>query len=548
MPDYRVIPGSPQDNFSKLRTKLQVFGGAYGNGKTAAACVNKCLVVALDYPGANILMARSTYPKLNDTLRKEFIKWCDPTWIKSFPKSKNSDNTCTLINGTTINFRYIAQQGKGIADGEQTTSNLLSATYDLIVIDQLEDPEITEKDFRDLFGRLRGSTKYAGDDPTMPKSGPRWFIAMINPTRNWVYRTVIAPFFKYQKTGKIDEHLFIERHPRDLPDGRPHPQADEPVLNGEGKPILLMDMVEGSTYTNQHNLDADFIKTLESLYTGQSRDRFLYGEWAAYEGLVHPDFSEVTHCYSRYDMMQVYNELVAKGIVPTFIEAYDFGIIVPSCYVAAFVDRFNNVFIFDGFYEPEATMRISKQQDAIWEIRNEWGIEDGKIRADPSLWKRTQIQKDSGAKTIATLFNSGRNAVKMSAADNEIARGIIKTNIYLTIADNHRDPFNGAMGAPHLYIATELQWMIDEFTSYYWKTDTSGARFDVPIDKNDHAMNTVKYLLSKQPDLATRIKRIVERKYLTQWSEVEQTTANQFTKTNAHRYGNGDGQHRQTNR
>jgi hypothetical protein len=65
---------------------------------------------------------------------------------------------------------------------------LLSATYDWIVVDQIEDPEITEKDFLDLLGRLRGSAEYTGDDPTMPRTGPRWIILLCNPTRNWVYR------------------------------------------------------------------------------------------------------------------------------------------------------------------------------------------------------------------------------------------------------------------------------------------------------------------------------------------------------------------------
>ena len=73
MPEYRLIPGSIQDQFGNLRTKVQVFGGGYGNGKTAAAVVQKVLKVAKEYPGANILVARSTYPKLNDTIRKE---WC----------------------------------------------------------------------------------------------------------------------------------------------------------------------------------------------------------------------------------------------------------------------------------------------------------------------------------------------------------------------------------------------------------------------------------------------------------------------------------------
>lgn len=533
MPEYRVVPDSPQDEFSRLRTKIQVFGGGYGNGKTAASVVEKVLVVARDYPGANILVARATYPKLNDTIRKEFLKWCPEKWIKSFPRSKNSDNTCTLKNGTTINFRYIAQQGKAASEGEQTTSNLLSATYDLIVVDQMEDPEITEKDFDDLLGRLRGNARYIGDDPTMPQTGPRWFVITLNPTRNWAYRKIIAPYLKYIKTQFIDDQLLCIRHPRDLPNGELNPDAGKPVLDEDGKPQLLMSLVEGSTYTNKHNLGEDFIVMLESSYQGQMRDRFLYGEWAAYEGLVHPMFAEETHCIPQYEMLQYFTSLLAMGITPRFVEGYDFGIAVPCCYLLAFVDRFKNIMVFDGFYKPESEMNLAQQQAEIWRIRKSLGAEDEVIRADPAVFRRTVISKNQRAKTIAELFKEGHNGVRMRAADNEVLRGITKVNQYLTPVKFHRHPIDGARGAPHLYIAHELVDVISEFNGYYWKMDPSGQRIDTPIDKNDHAMNTLKYMLSKEPAIADRPPRQPSQVHLNGWMESNIETTNQ----KVHRYG-----------
>jgi hypothetical protein len=516
MAEYRILPGTPQEAFGYLRTMVQIFGGGYGNGKTAAAVVQKVLTVARDYPGANILVARSTYPKLNDTIRKEFLKWCPPSWIKSFPMSKNSDNTCTLKNGTMINFRYIAQQGKSVGEGEQTTSNLLSATYDLVVVDQLEDPEITEKDFDDLVGRLRGNARYIGTDPTMPLTGPRWFVACLNPTRNWCYRRIIAPLLKFNVSGGkiIDEKLLVKRYSRDSE------FADQPVLDEEGKPKLLVSLVEGSTYTNSHNLDPSFIEGLESIYRGQSRDRFLYGEWAAYEGLVHPDFSEVTHCISRAEMLEYLDDLMSKGISPRPLEGYDFGITEPSCYLNGFVDRYRNIFIIDGFYKPELEMHIDKQQQAIHEMRQNYSVEqDNQIEADPAVFRRAGALKQSSSKTIAQLFDEGDNAVRFKRADNDIISGITKVNSYLTIKDYHRHPITRVLGAPNLYIATELDFMIGEFTAYYWKQDTNGKRIDVPIDKNDHAMNVIKYMLAREPELAVRTPKARTKSFLTKWSE-----------------------------
>jgi len=178
VPVFNLECGGLQEQFLKSKAKIQIYGGGFANGKTATSCI-KAIELAQMYPGSNGLIARSTYPKLNDTIRKEFLKWCPEDWIKSFPRSQNASNTCTLNNGTTINFRYIQQQGK--STGEATTSNLLSATYDWIIVDQMEDPEIVHKDFLDLLGRLRGMAKYVGDDPTMPRTGPRWFIITTNP-------------------------------------------------------------------------------------------------------------------------------------------------------------------------------------------------------------------------------------------------------------------------------------------------------------------------------------------------------------------------------
>lgn len=521
MAEYRLIPGSIQDQFGNLRTKVQVFGGGYGNGKTAAAVVQKVLKIAKEYPGANILVARSTYPKLNDTIRKEFLKWIPQKWIKSFPLSKNSDNTCTLTNGTTINFRYIAQQGKsaGEADGGQTTSNLLSATYDLIVVDQLEDPEITEKDFNDLLGRLRGNTKYAGSDPTMPLTGPRWFVACVNPTRNWVYRKLVAPLKKYLEQGIITDELLCLREPAYLDNDVPNPRANEVILDEDGKPQILIALVEGSTYTNKHNLGADFIQTLESSYRGQSRDRFLYGKWAAYEGLVHPEFNEITHCIPRVDMMNHFNQLLGMGVIPRFIEGYDFGMTEPSCYLLGFVDRYKNLFIVNGFYKPELELALEDQKKLIHEMRNELGAEDETINADPAIYKRTQITRNSGAKTIAQLLNAGTFGVRTRASDNNIERGITKVNNYLAVSDYHRHPITQELGAPHFYVATELVEVINEFTSYYWKVGTDGKRMDIPVDKNDHAMNTIKYIVSREPDLAVRIKQPAQQQHLHSWRE-----------------------------
>jgi PBSX family phage terminase large subunit len=509
---YKVEKGGLHERFQASRAKVQIFGGGFGNGKTTGAII-KTLQIARDYPGANILIARSTYPKLNDTIRKEFINWCPPSWIKR--KNLSQENVVELTNGTVINFRYIAQGGKS---GESSTSNLLSATYDLVVVDQVEDPEIVEKDFLDLLGRLRGSTPYQGDDETMPSSGPRWVILMCNPTRNWVYRKLVKPLQDYA-IGIINPDLLWDEDA-----GRP-----------------MVELFEGSTYENAANLPADFIKTQEASYKGQMKERFLLGKWGAYEGLVYPDYDPQVHMLDHDLMLNYFQQLVGFGSYGNIIEAYDHGIAQYACYGFAFTDHYGNVFILDGYYEKEKTIRFLA--DSIKGIRKEYGYEEDQfgsnddsnsaVLADPAVFRRTSGNSQTVGTTVAGLFAD--NGIKMRRANNDILAGIAKVQSYLYIDPSHPHPILEGQHGPRLYISKKLTFLDAEFADYYWKkNNVTGDNEDAPIDRNDHAMDMVKYLMTYRPRVASfhMPKLAVPKKYR-QWRERGEANPN----SRKHRYG-----------
>ncbi|MCG3773088.1 MAG: hypothetical protein JW384_04318 [Nitrosomonadaceae bacterium] len=469
----------------------------------------KTLKIAKDYPGANILMARATFPKLNDTLRKELFKWLPSNWKKSFSKQ---ENVLELQNGTTINFRYIAQQGKS---EESSTSNLLSATYDLVVVDQMEDPEITEKDFLDLLGRLRGMTRYIGDDPGMPRSGPRWMLLSCNPTRNWVYRSLVRPL-----------HL----HNAGIS------SADFKMYDKEtGKSII--DLFEGSTYDNRRNLEEDFIKTLESAYHGQMRDRFLLGKWAAYEGLVYPTFDQDEHIISHERILNYLDLIKTQGVTPRPIEGYDHGLAVPSCYLFGVIDEPGNVFILDGFYEREqsieaAANRIKAIREKHRDICVTFGQEDDweRIYSDPSLFRRTAGDKRTVGKSVSDLFSEC--GIRMCRGNNDIHGGIAKVAAFLEKRRMRRHPLTNELGSPSIFFSESLSFISAEFTDYYWKKDSQGEITDRPSDRNDHAMDTLKYLLSYFPDPAKVRRSVVAEAPWKTWHEVDAAEHR-----NKHRYG-----------
>jgi len=510
LPHYKLIKDSTQHKFLTSQAKIRLFGGGFGNGKTAAMCID-ALQVARDYPGANILAFRSTYPKLNDTLRKEFLKWCPKSWIERMPT--DSDNTCILKNGTTINFRYVAQQGRNT--NSEGTSNLLSATYDHIFGDQIEDPEITEKDLFDLLGRLRGNTDYVGSDSSRPRTGPRTLALSCNPTRNWVWRKLVRPAELLAQGVKSPDLLV-------------HPVTGAP----------LVEVFNSGTYENVHNVGWDYIHTLEGVYTGQMRDRFLLGKWIAYEGLVYPDFSFTTHVIAHDQAVAYYHKLRRESYIPTILEAYDHGIARPSCYLFAFTDNYGNTIILDGFYKAESTVDWCARR--IETIRNEYKVqylsdEDSLfVYADPNVFRRTSGNAKTIGVTVAEMFSEC--GISMRRGNNDIANGIVKVRAALAISNAHKHPISGNFGAPHLFVTDNCPWWVNEVTDYMWKKATDGAVEDVPRDINDHAMDATKYLLTSLPSPArgkhAEAPRVLHGAYF-KWHEQEAATRNS---SREHRY------------
>lgn len=506
MPNYRLRhydpatgDETPQWGFYNSRQKIQIFGGAFANGKTTALVV-KALGLVKDYPGSNGLLARATYPKLNDTLRKEFLSWCPPEWIRRKPTQ--DDNTCYMVNGTVVNFRYVAQKGKQREDGT-TTSNLLSATYDWIGVDQVEDPEISHKDMLDLMGRLRGSTTYRppeGDDKTMPSTGPRWLMLTCNPSHGWFYREIVQPYIIWKIKGLPTEKLLVDS------------DSQMPII----------DLYEGSTYTNAENLEPDYIRGLESSYKGQMRDRYLLGKWAAFEGLVYPEFSQDVNMIPREVAWGHLMGCLKNHVEVKVIEGYDFGLASPSCYLFGFIDHLGRVFVMDGYYIPE--FKYDKQPGAITDIRSKYAsyleIEDP-IWADPSIFRRQVIagHKATGD-TLAKLYKE--MGIRMRPASNDITSGIAKVNAYIGGSVNTPHILTGETPGPMLYIVDDLQWYSDEVFSYFWKRNPQGMQIDEPIDGKDHAMDATKYMLAKLPSPSEVIvKRNAQTPEWMFWREVE---------------------------
>ena len=100
--------------------------------------------------------------------------------------------------------------------------------------------------------------------------------------------------------------------------------------------------------------------------------------------------------------------------------------------------------------------------------------------------------------TISRILKDG--GLNVRPGSNDILSGIAKVNSYIAGTPKTPHLTLGTTPGTLLYVAEELPWFQDEIMSYYWKRDPQGKALDEPSDKDDHAMNVIKYMLSKLPE------------------------------------------------
>jgi hypothetical protein len=180
-------------------------------------------------------------------------------------------------------------------------------------------------------------------------------------------------------------------------------------------------------------------------------------------------------------------------------------------------------------------MSIDFQIAGIRRIRRDWNVdvdEMHKIQADPSIFGRKTVHKRTVGKTVADMFKD--DGIYMKRGNNDINNGVVKVGSYLNI--NHRllHPIKRVAGSPRLYVNSKLDWWTDECAGYFWQQSTSGERIDKPMDRNDHAMDATKYLLSDMPDIGRYI--VPESERVPSWMLWQEKDKDK-DHSRAHRYG-----------
>jgi phage terminase large subunit len=245
-----ILKGRPypkQIQFFKSTKKYIAYGGSRGGGKSWAAR-RKATLLALNYPGIQILLIRRTLKDLRKNHELPLM-----TELKEIAKYSAQNKEFHFPNGAMICLGY--------CDTENDVLQYQGQSYDVIFME--EATQFTEFQIDCLTESNRRS-------PTMQ-----------GPFTSRMYYTCNPGGPGH---GRI-KRLFVDRD-----------------FKGTENPDDY-DFIPSSVYENEYLMqnDPDYVRTLENLPEAR-RKAMLYGDWDAFEGQYFDEFNRDVHVIDSFEI------------------------------------------------------------------------------------------------------------------------------------------------------------------------------------------------------------------------------------------------------
>lgn len=296
-------PNPKQQLFHKSASDEVVYGGAKGGGKSCAL-VMECLAYGLENPGAEMYIFRETYDDLEANIIREF-KEKVPRQLYTYHESKH---VATLINGTTVKFRYI----RNLSDAE----GYQGRSMDWVGVDELTKHE--ERSIQVLLSCLRS-----------PKGFKPQFRGTCNP-------------------GGIG-HTWVKEKYIDATDYGKHTTVDK-ITGG------TIEFIPAKVFDNVILMqnDPNYVKRLENL-PEKEKKAFLYGDWDIFEGQYFEEFKRNIHVIEPFVIPDHWHRYTAK----------DYGLDMLANYWIA-VDTYGDAYVYKELCESD--LIVSKAAERIKEV------------------------------------------------------------------------------------------------------------------------------------------------------------------------------------
>lgn len=254
---------------------------------------------------------------------------------------------------------------------------------------------------------------------------------------------------------------------------------DEIFMNRNGDDEVWYEQMQ---WEDNPFLDAKEVEYFEKSMSADDLESRKYGHFVGACGLVYKDFDQNVNVIEPFDVPKEWFDTMS----------IDPGLNNPlSCHWYA-VDYDGNVFVVAEHFE--AGKDIDYHAQKIKEIcerlgwkKNSFGSYDALI--DSASGQRTL----NGTKSVAELFLE-RGINVNTKVNKDLFSGIAQVKSYV----------RNAQGISRLFIFSTCKNMIEEFKGYFW-----GAG-DVPVKKDDHCLDELRYYLMSKPRKPEPIKNKVQ--------------------------------------
>jgi len=397
---------SKQQRFMSSEADRLLYSGSVNAGKTFVGCA-KAYMLSLRYPGNRGLVIRKDFTSLRETTLLTLLEG-DPETDAVVPEDNiishnRTEHRIELATGgepSTIIYSGLDTTQKG---GDYPTE-VGSSQYGWIFVD--EAVELKREDWLFLESRLRHPV------------GIKQIFAATNPAAptHWLY------------------DMFIRS-------------------GGEGSEVI-----QANIYDNPL-VDPDYIRRLESAYSGTMKERLLKGKWTAAEGLV----------YSNFDMDIHVKEVGREQEFKSIIVGADSGFTNPRALLIIGKTGGDKYYVLDEFYRTRTDVSVAVEWLRNWEERS--GRRVDSIYHDPSEPAEIEKFRDMGYRCI-------------EKADNDVIAGVSEVNKVLGNFEEEDE-----RKEPRLFIDPSCKNLIEEFGSYRYPHGES----EKPVKKDDHLMDSLRY-------------------------------------------------------
>ncbi len=260
----------------------------------------------------------------------------------------------------------------------------------------------------------------------------------------------------------------------------------DPATKSKDVEVFQASMWDNARSVGGHLDDEEIRRFEESIRDPIMRRIRVYGEYHNQVGRIYKSFDRKIHGIEELPA----HMLAVDGTIASQFETY-VRIDTGRCFAATFfaVDYFGNIFLFDEFFDEsdgrEGT--ISHRARTVKNMCTKWGISP-EFKVDPSSQFVTDLSELE---------------INVTLADSDVEKGIGALQEYM--AYNPARSRGPNYSNPRFYVVvSRCPRFLFEVQRYSWDTpaasgSAAGEKKNKPRKKDDHVMDTVRYMAVDKP-------------------------------------------------